>query len=679
MARIGRRLALVWVILVMVLYVPTNGLTSFVNRANPAVALRGLAALDWVQVGVMLRELPVALVGVALLGLSFWLVGLAALRLFTPPEGALARSVTALLLGQWVASLGLMGLALVGQFRPLPVALMLLALAGVGVAGGGVRPLLRDLPAAFRDLIPAENPWRTLFVLGGVAFVLSGLTAWAQMSNDGATAYFLTARITALTGDLRPVNEYVFHLSPHHTELQYAAGTLLFNHRAGRLVAWLYLMAAVLMAFPLGRVLGLDVRENAVFAFMVGSSTAILDLAGDGKIDLTGIAVGMAALYWLLLAVEKRSPRLLALTGLLLGVAVINKPTYIPFLAAMTLAALVWRYRAGVVRAALPVIAGGMVPVVLYMAVKWVVAGEPLAPAFYIDPPPRPTDITLNETWTSSPETVRTVRLLFPLVYTFIPTHFSLGTLSPLWLAFLPLSFSRRQLQRFPAVYGWVTAAAAVAFAAWLLLSFAVEELRYFYVVWVLLFAMTARAIVTTYQRKEFRPVITAVLVGLPLLLAGRSLLITAAMLDAAPDPVEVRCRSLLGCAANDLLNETTPEGTRIIQIHEFGHYLRPDLIACLPTMAEHQALTRAAFAGEFWQAAYDMGFTVLNIDDVVSLRNWHFIEPDLDAVPAGLDVTVLSAPTDFESGVYLIEAQPGTPPPQRTCQPTATGWAVQP
>ena len=674
MAKWLNRLALVWVILIFVLYVPTNGLTSFINRTNAALTLAGLAELRLTHIGIFLRELPVALAGVGIIALAFVLTGVGLQRVFVPNiEDPLVSVLTSLLLGQWVLSLGLFGLALIGMFTPVTVGLLLFgsAVFGTLIHPDAVRQIRTGLKGSLLELIPKEKPWRQLFGLGMILFLLSGITAWAQMSNDGATVYFLVAQMTAIEGQLRIVSEHTFHLTSLHTELQYAAGTLLFNHRAGRLISWLYLLATVLLAFPLGREFGLNKRENVVFAFMVGSGTAILDLAGDGKIDLTGIALGMAALLWLMKALHENSLRLYSLTGLLLGITVIAKPTYIPFMGVLVMAGLIWRFRrewGKLITYGAVIAVAGSVAVTFYMLGKWEVTGEPFAPLFYFEAPPQPANTQLSQTWLSDPQTIRIVRIFFPFIYTFMPTHFSLGTISPLWLAFLPFSISIERFRSFPTVYRWLVVSVVAVFFGWLWLSFAVEEIRYFYIVWVLLFALSARGIVAAHQHKQFREITRILLVATSLLLIVRILIITAGMTDVGRNDVIVKCRTPLNCENNLRLNMLAAEGERVIQVQEFGHYLREDLIACLPTATEYQILTRASSEGVFWETAYDLGFTYLNYDELYSFRSWYFILPEENPVPEGLRVSIVGESSQLQGTLYAITADPDYPPPSYVC-----------
>ncbi len=96
-------------------------------------------------------------------------------------------------------------------------------------------------------------------------------------------------------------------------------------------------MIIILFGLALAEEVGLAKRPKLILLTLILSSTAFLDLMGDGKIDLTSTVPAIAAIYWMVANTRQSSLRIFLLIGFLTGLAMAARPFNI-FLLALIIA-----------------------------------------------------------------------------------------------------------------------------------------------------------------------------------------------------------------------------------------------------------------------------------------------------------------------------------------------------
>lgn len=391
--RAGAAVAALWLAAVPVLYfapAARDGLGQTLASWPPDVALTTVPLQLLGPVGV---ALAVVLAGWGIgRGPARWLDAGGAGR--QDPEGAGAReasSVTgagavaaATALGLGALSLGALGLAAVGQYRPL--ALTLVIAAGAVAAIAGLRGAIRGPGRRRRRLRPAGPfEWSLTGLLAAAgAFALVGALA-PEVEYDAAWYHLGLPQRFLAAGSLVDLPCQSVSLYPLGTELLYGYGLALDGPIAAKLLHFAFGVLLVLATYDLARAVG-DRRTGLVAAALLASVPTVLWEATTAYIDLaTGLFVVLSLRRVLRFAAEGNRRALVA-AGIFAGLALMTKHTaafaVIPLGATIL---LVPRGR-GAARRALD---GGLYALLaLAPAAPWLVraevlAGNPFFPSLY--------------------------------------------------------------------------------------------------------------------------------------------------------------------------------------------------------------------------------------------------------------------------------------------------------
>ncbi|MBN1942198.1 MAG: hypothetical protein JW849_02785 [Phycisphaerae bacterium] len=279
-------------------------------------------------------------------------LGAVLLRCFVGREGLRAghtpsgRVASAFLLGGGVLANVWLCVSLIpaGWFRlPVVGALTLLS------AAVGAIPAARELAAVVRQFVRALRTiclthwfWAVLAGATLVFPLLYALAAALPPRSDAVAFYFALPKLLAYEGMLRPFPGYEFFSQVGmHGEMHAAALMLFGSPQAATLFAGFLGVAAVMMLIEIARQAGLGRLGRWTVFLLTYTSTAFVFLTFAGRLDLFGVALSLAAIYWAL-----RTPLrggVLVLVGLLGCFGVIAKATYalttVPILAVL----LAWR------------------------------------------------------------------------------------------------------------------------------------------------------------------------------------------------------------------------------------------------------------------------------------------------------------------------------------------------
>lgn len=659
----------------------TLALSAFANRPGHVqiASLTAWPSLAGINTLIYGLELLAALSGAGVFSLACFLLGL---RLIGPltdsSKSRLALAASAFVTGEIVFSLLFLGLISLVRLTPPMVAGLLIggSLAGLPALRAFIaRPLRWRLPDEFS---PAEQLIAALLLS---LLLLALLYSTARLSYDSLVEYFSHARIMAVTR--QAIFFYYkdsFVVSSFHPGILFTALIQLFGDQAARLFSWVNGLTILILGLALARETGLRPRAQLYFLTLMLSSTAFVDLLGDGKIELISTAPILAGIYWMLLSLKNPTRSTFTLIGLLVGFALIARP-YNLFLVTLFVgifyafsATNLWRTNPQKFKTLLatglwslpPLLALGL----FHLQQNWIWLGSPLAPLTYAR------ELGAKDwQWQFDPATLTTLRLFYPLTVSFFNSPQSLGTLSPLLVGFLPFALMkdlRRNLFKSPSLQS-LTVPALLTLTTWVALFFTIVEIRYVFFLWILLFLVVACWLETllTPGLLLMRPIFSSLIV---LTLAGagfRILLIAAETYSPQDSTGNAHCTTLHFCTFFDPLNQDATPGERILALNAYRYYLRPDLFACSARAEEYPQLEALAQknSGEFWVAAYRMGFRSLLYEKNFAQFHSRFgTLPDPKTAPAWLSVTLLST-NSYDDTIYRLEAHNPPFQPEKTCQ----------
>jgi hypothetical protein len=267
-------------------------------------------------------------------------------------------------------------------------------------------------------------------------------------------------------------------------------------------------------------------RAQVLAVAMILSSSMVWMIVFLSKSDLYPALLGVAAVYWALLIDALEDRVALTMTGLLAGLALSGKIPYLAVMPPMLAIILTWRLwpkcmegSATPLRTRVRLLAHcygtlsiwallGVAPLVMK---NIIVFGQPLAPIVLFGVEQTP---WLRQTW-FPPETTRWIVATYPLALTYGKYPMQAGTLSVLWLAFLPMMMLSARLKQWK-LSGVVilTVSAVFGLLLWIILEPSVIAPRYYMPVVVALIPIAAIATERAIRARGRRALRIAVIVG---------------------------------------------------------------------------------------------------------------------------------------------------------------------
>ncbi len=639
----------------------------------------------------LIGDLAWAVVGIALFAFSCTCAGIVVVQGWLRAKGdALAVLATAFVVGEIIYSIVFLSAIVLWGLHPYLVAVVLL----LGILLG-LRPAWSWLVELRRHghLTGLERSDKVVLRLLVAALLVALIYSTDILGYDAVVEYFSHAKIMAMTG--RPIYSFAkdfFPVSSFHSTILYTAAIELFADQSARLISWLNGMVLVLLSAAIGGELGLTPRARLYAAAMILSTTAFVDVLGDGKIDLLCTAPIMAAVYWMVRTRREPTGRSFALIGFLLGFAMIAR-AYNVFLApAFALCFYVLqaialhrqgefsaaRFMRAAVWAAVPMAALGAFH--LWQNAVWL--GNALAPVqvvLHLGSSPRQGELDAQK--------LLVYRLLYPIVLSTVGTAQSAGVISPLFLGVLPLALRRsfrNDLRSRPALVT-TTLATLATLLLWIWGYSAVVEIRYVFFLWLLLFLPVAQLMdrMSRQGAAISRHLVTAPVILLLLYMSGRAAdigLVAYAPVDRLGQP---HCFDIqAACAGLDHLSQVAAPGSRVFIVNAYRYYLRPDLFACSSEAQEYTVGERLAQlnSSDFWTYLYKAGFRYITYDTYYAMDHADFGRlPSLAGAPPWLRVSQLSSTSDGYYRIYEIHAVNPPYQPDSSCSKDSTGaWQVE-
>ncbi|GAB4492548.1 MAG: hypothetical protein Fur0016_24640 [Anaerolineales bacterium] len=640
-------------------------------------------ALRWTT---FVSSLLLSLVGIGLfVAASF----LASAAFFGWQTVSLPKILSAFVLGEILLSVFFLSLLVLTGLQPSQTAVVL-ALCALPVTLQPGLALRQSLAAAWQAPRLAwprgwSLPWWLFFI-----FISALGFSSTRLSYDAVAYYFSQARLMAITGQAKLYSfSDAFVVSSLHPEILFAALIQIFGDQAARLLSWVNGAVILLAGWEIGKLVGLSKPARLYFLTLLLTSTAFVDLLGDGKVELISTAPIVVALWWMIDSLQHPSRRHFLLIGALLGFAIIARPYNIFLVPVFTILFYLFQtwpvLRAQGLKAALyftrPLL--WMFPTLLLMGAfhlwqndLWL--GSPLAPLTYA----RELD-SGDWQWQFDPASLNILRLFYPLTVTFMNTPQSLGNISPLFVGFLPfLLFSGiRASIRFSESLRSLLLGALLTLILWITIFFTVVEIRYVFFLWIVFFLFGAQVIEETLQAlpKGYQAILRAALTLLLSFILVRTLVISLATYSPIDANGQAHCYDIAFCTFLDPLNENAAEGERVFVLNAYRYYLRPDLFACSSQAQEYAPLQSLAKEndGTFWAELYRQGFQYLTYEKNFAEFHSHFgTIPPVESAPEWLNVEMISS--DGNQRIYKLHVNSPHFSPLNTCTQTNNGiWQV--
>ena len=561
--------------------------------------------------------------------------GALALRLLTASDPirctAGAALASAFLLGQGLLANIWVLLGLSGWFKPLVV----LTVLGLGTAGGAVlvwpylAPFSHQLRAAGAELRRESLGWR-LVALMAVAIYMAGFTSLGRpLMGDAAAFYMALPKVMADSYRLAPLPGYeAFTQIGLQGEMHYAALMTLGSADAAKLFAWPTILAGAVILAAAGSITGLKRRGQWIVFVGVFTSSSVLYLCGDGKVDLFATALGLAAYFWAVQMNRSKGASSVRFAGLFVGFAVVAKFSYLPVLLPGIVCLSLWSFlvdqtdksevKANRLRAAALFLRLGFwisLAVIPHLIKNYILFDNPLAPFSASGAG------WAGQRWFSA-DTTRHILLTYPMSLTIGQYWGQYGNLSPLVLAFAPITLLLSRPKPFlgsPLVA--LTLAAGSGLVCWVILHPSLISPRYILSTLLILILPAARAAEHVSLPETGMRWLSGSVLG--------SILVTQVFVafyfsDQVFFPKQTK-RYLMGrlsecerdgtyCRGLNELGDRAEPGARVLLAAYYGYWMRPDLLQCTSTEEELKEL-REKKAELFWLSLCQRGFEYVVID----------------------------------------------------------------
>lgn len=543
--------------------------------------------------------------------------------------------------------------------------------------------------------------WMTVALM---LMVLIGIFAYLTLSppRGDALAYYLAqAKLFAGTGRLYSLPEFEY-FSPFGVNAEMHAATLYLlagdvaGEYAAKICTWITALAGSAMLWAISSRVGLGRRGQWMVTLMLYTTTGFTFVIWDGKTDLFGTGLGLAAIYWVLQISKIKDWVALFLSGLMVGFAVNSKFSLLVVMAPMLTVLAFWGLWTDTFQDSFQrdvsvrkqkwqrlffgsLIAGGaFVMAFLPLFFKnGMLFGEPLAVPFSIihsEIWQERVSLMLGQVW-YSPENTRWIVGTYPFALTFGQYPMQYGNLTPLLLAFLPLFFflpknlSPFRNQSLMAL----TLSSVVGVVAWVVVCPSVLAPRYILPPLLTLLPLGGYIVERLWKNLEktflkLSVIIISFFMVLETIIKLHSFLLPAKAYwkDSARTYQAPIWKTLR------LINTKAARGDVVYLAMWYRLYLRLDLLQCLISAPHPNPLLRTqkkkwdAFLNKnMWEELYNQGASWLVLDRSTHGKLFKDLDPNLK--PNFL--SILSYPIDDRFIVYQIVPKAGAPKPtQRSC-----------
>lgn len=529
-----------------------------------------------------------------------------------------------------------------------------------------------------------------MLILSISIILISLLLSSARLGYDAVSDYFSQAKLMAVTQEITsffPENYMI--VSSLHPDILFTVLIQIGGDQSARMLSWLNGMAIMFSGYAISKEAGLATKARYYFFVLMLTSTAFIDLLGDGKVELICTAPILVLSYWMLVSLRKPSKGIFLLIGFLAGFAIISR-LYNIFLVSLFIILfyffsilkelyIEWLEKRNFnSRIGSPLILNlfWMLPTLLivggfHLWQNWLWLDSPFAPLEFAEKLK-----ASNWEWQFDPATLNLLRILYPFTVTFFNNPQSLGNISPIVVGFLPfLMFKDIRMHLRVTHHAFVLISTSILILiVWLVFFYTVVEVRYVLFIWVLLFIPIAKAFEFSLNHlpKFFSAQIQFFVNILLLYIILRIGVISTATYSPIASNGQAFCSDLSYCDFFEPVNHIANPNDRILALHAYRYYLRPDLFACSSRANEYSALKKFAKENspDFWVESYRQGYRFIIYEENFAKYHSRFGSiPNPSLAPDWLTVTLISSSANNKNKVYRIDVKDPPFQPEIKCE----------
>ena len=319
----------IWSVLVILIFIVYSGRISHITGSsfnNWDIFFQKLAVIDF---PFFVKSLFLAFI--AILGFTISCIALGSvftLNLWQKQRLSIiawsSNLISAFLIGEIIYSFTLLILGITGKLSTLATITVLI----VGFLAGAVNAKTIFLSYSNR-IKEEENNTKTENVILwlSIAIVLSAsMLSTARLSYDSVALYFSNAKLIATSHQIQSFLNDSFVVSSFHIGILQTSIIQLFGDQAARLYSWLSGVFIIAMCIGITEKFSLARAGKIITLVLFVTSTAFLDLFGDGKIELASTLPIIAAIYWLISANKTEHIQDYLFVGIFSGFAMIARP-----------------------------------------------------------------------------------------------------------------------------------------------------------------------------------------------------------------------------------------------------------------------------------------------------------------------------------------------------------------
>lgn len=692
---ISTALLSVWLILATIIFMYFNS-TSYIHMTSIIHWEDLIKKIPQIHFGNFIFDILYAVTGITIFSLICMGIGLIILNILKiSDESNLVIGITAFTIGEILFSILFLSIISTSLLKP-PVTTAILvsgSLISIIPLNRFLTNSLRKIPKHQTRIVQKNILWAVICII-----LLSLLLTSARLGYDAVSDYFSQSKLMASGQEMSsffPENHMI--VSSLHPDILFTILMQTFGDQSARMLSWMNGIAILMMGYAIAERHGMSINSRLYFLILMLTSTFFTDLLGDGKVELICTTPILAALYWMPVSLKSPKKGIFLLIGFLAGFSIISRLYNIfivsIFIAIFYIIALIKStyYKKDVdVRIRLNEILGSflqntlwILPPILIIGVfhlwqNWVWLGSPLAPLEFMSKLE-----SSNWEWQFDPNSLRILRILYPLTVTFLNSPQSLGNITPLFISFLPFWIFKDIRHKMKTSEGlWLLlVTSTITLAIWIIFFYTVVEIRYVMFIWVLLFLPSSLLIEHTLENQTvFIKSISYSLIGLLVVyIALRTIFISITTYSPVDLYGQAHCSGVSFCNFFNPINELAKPGDRVFALNAYRYYFRNDLFDCSTRAHEYSKLKTLASENspDFWVELYRQGYRFIAFEENFSLNHSRFgLIADPKVAPSWLKITVISS--SGANILYQIEADSPPFQPEISCQKNSLGnWEL--
>ena len=603
-----------------------------------------------------------------------------------------ALLASAFLLGQGILANVWLLLGLASLFKGSVIWGILIGttIAGIFVAPSLYQTIFYETKEMMRQVWKLSLLWKFLLALVTLLILLYGMKSIIQPPTGDAQAFYMVLpKVMADSERLRPLvnNYHEFTQIGLFGEMHFAALMSIGNPYAAKFFVWFTSIALAFLLLSLCGRIGLSLRGQIIALIILFTSSTFTYYITDGKVDIFGGALGVAAYYWAFCTGRDKKIMPLILTGLFAGFSFIAKFSNIPVILIGVLVVVIWNRWLQIpfeydrpkevlvktITALILVVFFIFLSMIPHFIKNGVLFGEPFAPFLFLKGVGSQWG---NQPWYSS-ETTRFILFTYPIAIIFGQYPMQDGNISALVIAFMPLLILlKKPASLMQSGLFQITMVAIIGLITWMIVRPSILAPRYIMATLLLFIPLAARSAENLMEgnwgQKYLKKVAALSLVFSLFLFLGQNSLIHKQFIKFLSGNLNECERAGAYCNSMTFINKYASPGDRVYIGGYYTYDLRPDLLQCM--LGPDQGWSSLKTPWERWEYLFSHGFKYLVIQR--SSHKSMLQSFDLDMAPSWLQVRQIY--DDQETAIYSLYSDDPKHSPRLVCrQVHRPGWDV--